>query len=367
MQKDINKEHLLKFVNNYDKKSNSFLPSLSPISPILVLGDCGIDKYTSGEVSRISPEAPVAILEVVREWFKLGLAANINDNLKELGLNSTLLSVIGTDNTGDKFLSLLAERGLGQQGIVFDPNRKTTLKERVITKTQQICRIDHETKEKVSTDITANLILKIETLLSSHSGLIIEDYGKGLITEELSQRAIKIFTSANKIVTIDPSRSTPPHFFRGATLIKPNYDEAKILVAKLGYSPETIGTKKTRNIIIKEMAEILAGKLNISKIVITLGAEGMALLDTDSINKENFAIIPTVAKEVFDVSGAGDTVISVLTIALLHGANLQQAAWIANCAAGVVVGKRGTATVSAEELSSAIQKEIHCLRISSPP
>lgn len=321
-----------------DKRAREILDKFPHLPPVLVLGDVGLDKYTYGEVSRISPEAPVAILEVTREWHKLGLAANVNDNLKELNVNSTLCAVIGQDSSGDKLTKIMNERGISIDGLLIDTLRSTTLKERVTTKTQQICRIDYESKQNISADMTTRLIQLGSELISNHSGLIIEDYGKGLITEKVAVNFISLFKEAGKLVAIDPSRSTPPEYYRGATLLKPNLEEAKILVSSLGY-------KELR---LEKIAEILSSKLQIEKIVITLGAQGMGLFDR---NKSTFNIIPTVAKEVFDVSGAGDTAISVLTSALLGGASLIEAAWLANCAAGVVVAKRGTATVSLTELN----------------
>ncbi len=321
------------------EKFEKIIHSFTSLKPILVVGDLGVDKYTFGDVKRISPEAPVPVLEVEKEWNKLGLAANVSDNLKSLDVSSTICGVIGDDARASLVENLLEERGLKIWGLVRDSSRRTTYKERVTTATQQICRIDYETKEVISEEISRRLIARIEEFSFSHSGVIIEDYGKGLLSESLCQRIIRDFKDKNLLVAVDPSRSTPPTWYKGATLLKPNRLESHMMVEALGFFKE-------RNL--EKIAEILVDKLNLEKIIITLGADGMAMLDTKLNGK--LKIIPTAANEVFDVSGAGDTAIAAISSALLSGASLEEAAWVGNCAAGVVVKKRGTALCSKEEL-----------------
>jgi rfaE bifunctional protein kinase chain/domain len=324
---------------NITKERFEFLTKqFSTLKPILVLGDVGIDKYTYGEVNRISPEAPVPILEVTKEWHKLGLAANVSDNLLSLGVLSTLCGVIGNDRYGELLENLLEENHLKTWGIVRDTHRKTTLKERVTTKYQQICRIDYESSETISGEIHGNINRRIQEFLEQHSALIIEDYSKGLLTEELCQKSIKLFQDAGKMVLVDPNRLTPARFYKGADLLKPNLAEALALVESLGYEEKKLDV----------ISDILMEKLNLKMLVITLGGDGIALRTQSSKLK----IIPTAATEVFDVSGAGDTVISVLSLVLLSGGTLEEAAQLSNFAAGIVVGKKGTATVSIEELST---------------
>lgn len=314
------------------------------LKPVLVVGDLGVDKYTFGEVRRISPEAPVPVLEVEKEWNKLGLAANVSDNLKSLEVASTLCGVIGDDARANLVESLLEERGLKTWGLVRDGARHTTYKERVTTATQQICRIDYETKDTISEEINRRVCSRIEEFSQNHSGVIIEDYGKGLFSESLCQKIIHDFKNKGLIVAVDPSRSTPPQWYKGATLLKPNRQESHIIVEALGYFKE----RKLENI-----ASILIDKLALEKIIITLGADGMAMLDTKADGK--LKIIPTAANEVFDVSGAGDTAIAAICSSLIAGASLEEAAWIGNCASGVVVSKRGTALCSTEELKAHFQ------------
>lgn len=321
------------------EKFEQIVSQFHSLKPILVVGDLGVDKYTFGEVRRISPEAPVPVLEVEKEWNKLGLAANVSDNLKSLEVDSTLCGVIGDDARANLVENLLEERGLKTWGLVRDPSRHTTYKERVTTATQQICRIDYETKETISEDINRRIGTRIKEFTSSHAGVIIEDYGKGLFSESLCQKIIKDFKEQNLLIAVDPSRSTPPLWYKGATLLKPNRLESHMMVEALGYFKE----RKLETI-----AQILIDKLELEKVIITLGADGMAMLDTK--NSGALKIIPTAANEVFDVSGAGDTAIAAISSALIAGASLEEAAWVGNCAAGVVVKKRGTALCSKQEL-----------------
>lgn len=313
----------------------------SSLKPLIVLGDVGIDKYTLGEVTRISPEAPVPVVHVQREWEKLGLAANIGHNLKSLGIDSTLCGVIGNDLRAPRFESLLEETNLKTWGIVRDGSRPTIFKERITTSTQQVCRIDYEDNLSINSNVEKTLEERVSDFLDEHSGLILEDYAKGTLTENLIKRCIALAKEKKRLVCVDPGTTTPPHFYKGADLLKPNLKEAKLMVEFLGYTYD----KKS----LDEMAAILVDKLDLEKIVITLGPEGMALLDRAGSGK--LEVIPTVAQEVFDVSGAGDTTISLLAAGLLAGGTLREAAWIGNCGAGVVVAKKGTATVNMEELT----------------
>lgn len=325
--------------NIISKERFDFIISrFSTINPLIVVGDVGIDKYTFGEVKRISPEAPVPVLEVSKEWLKLGLAANISHNLKTLGVKSTLCGVVGEDLNANVFDNLLEEEHLKTWGIVRTNTKPTIFKERVTTNTQQICRIDYESSDEINLDVEQKLLARVKEFSKTHQALIIEDYSKGTLTENLISTLITDFKSQGKLVAVDPGRTTQPLFYKGASLLKPNLSEAKLMVENLGYKDKKI----------QSMAKILTEKLDIDMLVITLGAEGMALLDRNKMSE--VVVIPTVANEVFDVSGAGDTAISVLTSSLVAGASLEEAAWIGNCASGVVVGKKGTATVNLEEL-----------------
>lgn len=255
-----------------------------------------------------------------------------------------MCGVIGDDSRANLVEHLLEERGLKTWGLVRDPARHTTYKERVTTDIQQICRIDYETKDSLNEETNRRIDARIQEFSQTHSGVIIEDYGKGLLSEELCQKIIKNFNEKGLFIGVDPSRSAPPLWYKGATLLKPNRLESHMMIEALGYFKE----RKLETI-----AQVLADKLQIEKVIITLGADGMAVLDTKGDGK--LKIIPTAANEVFDVSGAGDTAIAAITSSLLAGATLEEAAWIGNCASGVVVKKRGTALCTLEELKDYFQ------------
>lgn len=321
-----------------ESRLTEILNQFQNLDPMLVVGDIGIDKYTYGEVKRISPEAPVPILEVTKEWQKLGLAANISHNLKTLDVNSTLCGVVGNDKNASSFEHLCEESDLKTWGLVRCDERPTIFKERVTTNTQQICRIDYEKNIPLSSEVEEQLLRRVEDFADDHGSIILEDYFKGTLTPKVLQELIKFFKSKGKLVAVDPGRFTPPEYYKNAGLLKPNLVEARMMAESLA-SREKEPAK---------LAQLLAEKLSVEKVVITLGGEGMVLLDTLGDGKVHH--IPTVANEVYDVSGAGDTAISLLTAALQAGATLEEAAWIGNCGSGVVVGKKGTATVNQQEL-----------------
>lgn len=323
-----------------EKRFNQILENFENIDPILVMGDVGVDKYTYGEVCRISPEAPVPVLEVNREWTKLGLAANVSDNLQSLKVNSTLCSVIGDDANANVLEGLLEEAGLRTWGLVRDASRMTTFKERIVTEVQQICRVDYETKTEIDAAVYSRVKDRFSDFKEAHSALILEDYGKGFFNREFTENLIKEASEAGWMVAVDPARTTPAMWYKGATLLKPNKIESLMMAQSLGSSEKNV----------EKIAELLVEKLELEKIIITLGAEGMGMIDTKGDGK--FHKIPTVAREVFDVSGAGDTAISAVVAAMVSGASLEEAAWIGNCASGVVVGKKGTALVTQEELKA---------------
>ncbi len=325
------------------ERFKEILSKFQNITPILVIGDIGIDKYTLGEVTRISPEAPVPVVVVSKEWPKLGLASNISHNLQTLKIKSTICGVVGTDANGTQFEHLLEENGLSTWGVVHDPSRPTTYKERVTTNIQQICRIDYENVHPLSSEVEQKLFSRINEFAHQHGPIILEDYAKGTLTDSLMQKVIALARKQKRLVAVDPYRTRRPEIYRGANLLKPNLAEGKMLAHALGLSED-----KWENI-----SSFLLEKLDIDMVAMTLGADGMLVQQ-----RGQAAIhVPTVATEVFDVSGAGDTTISVLVAALSAGASLTEAAVIGNCAAGVVVGKKGTATVGQDELLEFFQSK----------
>ncbi len=319
---------------------NHLASQFTRIAPILVVGDVGIDKYTFGNVQRISPEAPVPVIEVQKEWEKLGLAANVSDNLASLKISSILFGVIGEDEQGEKLIGLLKNRGIKNAVLICDKSRTTTVKERVVTEAQQICRIDYETRNFLGKDVEQRLLEKVLSFRGRCSALILEDYGKGTLTKSLLHTLIREFGEHNIPIYIDPNKDTPPLYYKGVTLLKPNRQEAWAMAQALGYRSDNGNLQK--------ISELLAHKLCVKNIVVTLGKDGMALYDRT--RTPVFQMIPTMASEVFDVSGAGDTAIALLTASLQADSSLEEAAWLANCGSGIVVGKRGTATVTVSDL-----------------
>ncbi len=322
-----------------EQRFTQITENFSKIDPVIVVGDIGIDKYTYGEVKRISPEAPVPVLEVSKQWTKLGLAANISHNLQTLGVESLLCGIVGEDSFASDFEHLLEDCHLKIWGLVRDDNYQTIVKERVTTKNQQICRIDFESSQQVSSSASLKILDRVSEFVRPQSALILEDYAKGLLSEKLCHSLIQKYKEAGHLIAVDPGRNTPPSFYKGATLLKPNWAEAQQMCQSLGHYENNL----------EKMAEILVEKCDVEMLVITLGGEGMALFDRKE-SSPSLKIIPTVATEVFDVSGAGDTSIALLVSSLMSGATLEEAAWLANCGAGVVVAKKGTAVVSFEEL-----------------
>ena len=320
------------------------LEKFDGLGPIMVVGDVGVDKYTLGDVTRISPEAPVPVIEVKKEWMKLGLAGNVSDNLKSLGVVSTLVGVIGEDQHGNHFENLLEDSGLQTWGVIRDPNRKTTYKERVVTHSQQICRIDYESGHEITQGVYDKLESRFHEFKGDLKSVIIEDYGKGFVTEGMISFLVEQCKELGILLAIDPSRKSPAKWYKNVGLLKPNLEEAKILVKDLGF--DSLHMEPV------ELARTLSTELNIQKVVITLGPKGMAFYEAES---GKYQEIPTVANEVFDVSGAGDTAISALVSSLCANSSLEEACWIGNCSSAVVVGKKGTALVTVSELKDSFK------------
>jgi D-glycero-beta-D-manno-heptose-7-phosphate kinase len=322
------------------------IEEMSKLKGLLVAGDIGIDHYTEGDVERISPEAPVPVLQVQKEWSKLGLAGNVADNLRALQVKTTLCGVVGDDRHADLCEELLEEADISLWGLVRDEGRKTTFKERVTTKTQQICRIDYETTTPILKETIKRFCDRLDQFAGQHEAIIVQDYGKGLINKEVMEHVLSLKKKHGMLVTVDPSRHADPRMYKGADLLKPNLAEAKLLCAALG-SHVTAP---------REMIVFLRDTLEIKEIVLTLGPDGMMIL---SENAKDVQQIPTLATSVFDVSGAGDTAIALLTTGLTLQLSLAESARLANCGSGVVVGKRGTATVTGAELLDFAGKLFH--------
>ena len=306
---------------------------------ILVIGDIGIDRYTIGESSRLSQEAPVPIVSVDRSEDKLGLAANVLDNIMAFGGKIDLASLIGCDRYGEELIGFLKERNIETKLIFARDNRRTVLKERVFANGQQVVRVDHESTGRLSKEDEEFFWNKISGELEKFDGIIVEDYDKRLFTQNLANLIIAKAKELGKFIAVDPpSTSHVRHidFYRGATVLTPNLKEAERLSGV-----EILDQKG-----LEEAGKKLLEAFECETLIITQGKKGMTLFPKgDAITH-----IPTFAREVFDVSGAGDTVVAMLSAAQLGGASLREAAILANYAAGAEVGKEGTATVSRNEL-----------------
>ncbi len=328
MKKILTEEALLSLLGKFTKQTVS------------VLGDVGIDRYTLGSVDRISPEAPVPIVLVQSESLKLGLASNVSDNILALGGKALSMGVVGQDDDAKTLSKLFQARGLSSQYLVVDSKRRTILKERIVAETQQMLRVDYESLHPVQTTIRKKVLKHSVAAIKKSSALIIEDYAKGLLDQELISKSIQAARKKGIPVLVDPHLKTPIEWYAGATLLTPNKREAESL-AGIKIIDESSLRKAGMTIMKRAQAESL---------IITLGRDGMAIFKDGTLSPLR---IPTFAREVYDVSGAGDTVISVLALAMAGGARLEEAAYLSNLAAGVEVGKRGTATVSPQEIVEA--------------
>jgi D-glycero-beta-D-manno-heptose-7-phosphate kinase len=308
---------------------------------ILVFGDMMLDRFIYGSVSRISPEAPVPVVEIKSETTCLGGAANVAANISSLGGIPVPLGVAGDDYEGNRLREKFRALGSPVGGLIADTNRPTSVKTRIIAHHQQICRTDREDRAPLSMAIQLRIVEKFITILPSVDAIIVSDYAKGLLSQPLLKRILPLAKAARKIVCVDP-KAKDFSIYKPATIITPNVAEAE----------------RASGIIISSHRDLLrAGRKilqdsRIKHLLITRGEEGMALFEDHS----SVTNIPTIAQEVFDVTGAGDTVISTLALSLIAELPILEAAILSNIAAGIVVGKLGTASASPEELIAAIRR-----------
>jgi D-beta-D-heptose 7-phosphate kinase/D-beta-D-heptose 1-phosphate adenosyltransferase len=306
---------------------------------ILVIGDIILDIFLYGESNRISPEAPIPVVEIKKELMALGGAGNVAANLASLGINTHLVGLIGDDVEGNHIKSLLKQHKINANLLLTD-KRNTTVKTRVIAASQQLIRFDKESKNKIDKYSTLEIIKKIDTLIDIIDAIIISDYGKGMISKFLIEEITSRVKKHNIILTVDPKIE---HFYmyKNVFCLTPNQKEAsEATKIKIESEKDLI---KCGNIIMK--------KLNCSCLIITRGPFGMTLFN----GNDSPVHIKSAAKEVYDVTGAGDTVISIFTAAKACGYDTIKAAQLANLAAGIVVSKIGTATVAVEELQNVVE------------
>ncbi|MDD5561078.1 MAG: D-glycero-beta-D-manno-heptose-7-phosphate kinase [Candidatus Omnitrophica bacterium] len=323
---------------------------------ILVAGDLILDQHIWGNVERISPEAPVPIVRANRRNYVPGGAANVANNISAFGAKVSLCGVLGDskDPATEKFQLEAKKLGIDTKGVFFEEGRKTTLKTRIIAGHQQVVRVDWEDVHNVSRHIKDKLIKYLVDNIRKFDAVIIEDYGKGLLDRQLTRHIIKTARDFKKIVTVDPKENNFD-CYKQATCITPNRKETQNAIRYLKMNDRGNLFRIYKEDLLMDGDIIKAGEeileyLQLESLLITLGEGGMWLFEKGQ-NKP----IPTVAQEVFDVSGAGDTVISSFTLALCAGASKLEAAHIANFAAGIVVGKLGTAVTNCRELLERIK------------
>ncbi|GFO54223.1 bifunctional protein HldE [Geomonas sp. Red276] len=316
------------------REVESFLDKASSVRA-LVIGDLMLDEYLWGKAERISPEAPVQVVEVTREDLRLGGAGNVVNNLAALGCSVSVCSVIGADENGALLRRAFEEKNIGLEGLFEDPARKTSKKTRVIAAHQQIVRIDRETKSAVGPEAESLMTGYLLSCCSNFDVIVVSDYLKGVLTPAVLSVICQAGRTLGIPVVVDPKGSDYQKY-TGATLLTPNRKEAEIAS---GIAITDQGT-------LEQAADVLLGKLELDALLITRSEAGMSLFPA----KGEAVHIPTVAREVFDVTGAGDTVISVLSLGLACGLSMGDASWVANVAAGIAVGKLGTSTVSPAEI-----------------
>ncbi len=324
------KQELIDIINNMQQKL------------VLVIGDLILDKYIFGEVNRISPEAPVPIMKVEKELFVPGGASNVANNLVMLSGKVKVIGIMGSDYAKDVFIRILRENNIDTGSIIIEETRPTIIKVRIMSKKQHLIRADYEETTAIETAVEEEIIKKTGMLMRDVDAVVISDYAKGVITKKVAQYVIRLANEKKIPIIVDPK---PKHkeYYHGATIIKPNYKEACEMAAR----PAT-----NDDMCIDEIGNILKHEMD-SNIIITRSEKGITIFEKGKSAKT----IASKAVEVSDVTGAGDSVIAGMALALCAGASIEQAAEIGNYAAGIAVKKLGTAAISTQELVEAILKD----------
>ena len=306
---------------------------------VLVVGDLILDQYIWGQVNRISPEAPVPVVTVSAESLQLGGAANVSNNIRSLGGRVDLCGVVGTDEGSRQFLKVLERQGIGRDGVLTAQDRPTTRKTRVVAHNQQLVRFDTEKADAISGVLEARISRYVAACIRSASALVVSDYAKGVVTPRVMADLTDLAARHGIPVIVDP-KVTHIGRYKGVTVLTPNHLEAVQAAGLHGDDEATL----------LEAGRQLHQRLGCQAVLITRGERGMSLVEGGG----KVTHIPTVARQVFDVTGAGDTVVAALALALSAGASMRQAAVLANHAAGIVVGMVGTGTVTAAQLDEAL-------------
>lgn len=311
---------------------------------VLIIGDVGVDEYVMGDVRRISPEAPVPVVEVVEEDKRLGLAANVAQNVASLGGIPLMVGVAGRDTGAITLQEICHKAKVSWDYMVHSERRPTTRKMRIMTGPHHIVRVDYEMRKYLSEETETKVIHRIKEVIEEADVVILQDYAKGVISQNLVKETVAICKKHNKKLLVDPHRSNLGEFYYGVDMIKPNYDEA---VAISGLKFDEL--RENPNKII-EVGRALQKKTGAKEVVLTRGKEGMTIFSGDKISQ-----VPTFAIKVFDVTGAGDTVIAALALGVAAQLPLVESCTLANFAAGVVVGKIGCVPCEIPELQEYIQ------------
>ncbi|MBW1798604.1 MAG: D-glycero-beta-D-manno-heptose-7-phosphate kinase [Deltaproteobacteria bacterium] len=327
---------------NYDRSLLKENIDRFPRARVIVIGDIIMDEYIWGDVSRISPEAPVPVVEVEHETKTLGGASNVIYNMATLGARPVLCGVIGDDRTGRQILNKVDQMGLKTDGMVVEPGRPTSIKTRIVAHNQQVVRFDRESKKNIGPESIEKILGFIGKNLDTIDAIVISDYGKGVISAPLMKGLRNLVRPASEgsiIIAVDPKTGNF-EYYHEVDVITPNHHEAGTYCGFEIIDEDTL----------TQAGKMMLDELNCRSVLITQGKDGVTLFE----NGGEITHIPTVAKKVFDVTGAGDTVIGTFSLALASGLDLKSAAALSNFAAGIVVGEVGTSTVSAEELKKAV-------------
>jgi len=328
---DIYREYLNKGIDNFGK------------SMILVIGDIMLDRFIWGNVSRISPEAPVPVVEVERETIMLGGAANVVNNLVSLGGNVMMCGIVGDDSTGEQIISKLNELDVDTTGIAIEHDRPTSVKTRIIAHAQQVVRYDRETRDSLNPETTKSILDFIHDQRDKLAAIIVSDYGKGVVTRELMEGVKGLMSARDLPLAVDPNVKNFP-LYEGVTIITPNHSEAQ----------EVAGIDIVDEESLRRVGEKLLQSFRCRALLITRGKDGMTLFEEQG----RVTHIKSIARKVYDVTGAGDTVIAALTLGIAGGLDMKSAAYLSNLAAGIVVGEIGTSTVKIDNLKELIASHL---------
>ncbi|MBA4396387.1 MAG: D-glycero-beta-D-manno-heptose-7-phosphate kinase [Syntrophus sp. (in: bacteria)] len=329
MKKILNQKRALEIIDRFSH------------ARVLVVGDLMIDHFIRGKVSRISPEAPVPVVEVESDYLLLGGSANVSHNIHAMGGGVCVSGVVGADKMGKKLISEFRKRQIDTRGVVVEANRPTTLKTRIVAHSQQVVRFDRESRQPVTADSIERMLAYVSTLRDELGAIVISDYGKGVITQALLDGIRELVQNRNITICVDPKKSDFS-LYEGCDIITPNHHEAG----------RAVGAERVSRENLIEVGTTLLSRYRYQALLITRGEEGMSLFEKNDRIRHTF--FPTQAREVFDVTGAGDTAIGVFALCMASGATFKEAAFLANHAAGIVVGKVGTSTVSQAELKKVL-------------